>query len=147
MCIKKAKLNSSFSLRIPRFSDLQTNCTHSRAGILSSETRYASSGIIIFVRQGFSFSKLFNSSFSLLDPYSDYVRVNISLNNFSSLSFLNVYAPPIRSSSTNSRTDFFSPSIFSSSRNLFILDDFNCHHLLRVLSTIVGRKYSIGHLI
>ena len=42
--------------------------------------------------------------------------------------FLNGYAPPIRSSPTDSRT--FSPSILPSSRNLFILEDFNCHHPL-----------------
>ena len=66
----------------------------------------------------------------LLDPYSDYVGVNISLNKSSSMSFLNVYAPPIRSSPTDGRTDFFSPSILPSSRNLFILGDFNCHHPL-----------------
>ena len=46
------------------------------------------------------------------------------------MSFLNVYAPPIRSSPTNDRTDSFSPSILPSSRNLFILVDFNCHHPL-----------------
>ena len=56
--------------------------------------------------------------------------VNISLNISSSVSFLNVYAPPICSSPTDGRTDSFSPSILSSSRNLFILRDFNCHHLL-----------------
>ena len=67
----------------------------------------------------------------LLDPYSDYVGVNITLNNSSSLSFLDVYAPPpIRSSPTDGRTDSFSPSSLSSSRNLFILGDFNCHHFL-----------------
>ena len=38
--------------------------------------------------------------------------------------------PPIRSSPTDGRTDSFSPSIFPSSRNLFILGDFNCHHPL-----------------
>ena len=38
--------------------------------------------------------------------------------------------PPIRSSPTDGRTDSFSPSILSSSRNLFILGDFNCHHPL-----------------
>ena len=67
---------------------------------------------------------------SSLDPYSDYVGINISLNNSSSVSFHNVHAPPIRFSPTNGRTDSFSPSILSSSRNLFILGDFNCHHLL-----------------
>ena len=45
------------------------------------------------------------------------------------MSFLNVYAPPpIRSSSTDGRTNSFSPSILPSSRNLFILGEFNCHH-------------------
>ena len=65
---------------------------------------------------------------SLLDPYSDYVGVNISLNNSSSLSFFNVYAPHIRFSPTDGRSDSFSHSILPSSRNLFILGDFNCHH-------------------
>ena len=46
------------------------------------------------------------------------------------MSFLNVYAPPICSSPTDGRTDSFSFSILSSSRNLFILGDFNCHHPL-----------------
>ena len=46
------------------------------------------------------------------------------------LSFLNVYAPPIRSSATNGRTDSFSPSILPPSRNLFIPGNFNCHHPL-----------------
>ena len=41
-----------------------------------------------------------------------------------------MYDPPIRSSPTDGRTDSFSPSILPSSRNLFILGDFNCHHLL-----------------
>ena len=48
----------------------------------------------------------------------------------SSLSFLNVYVPAIRSSPTNSRTDSFFPSILYSSRNLFILGNVNCHHSL-----------------
>ena len=48
----------------------------------------------------------------------------------SSLSFLSVYAPAIRSSPTNSRTDSFSPSILYSSRNLFILVNVNCRHPL-----------------
>ena len=69
-------------------------------------------------------------SLSLLDLHSDHVGVNISLKNSSSLSFFIVYAPPIRSSLSDGRTDSFSPSILPSSRNLFILGDFNCHHPL-----------------
>ena len=84
---------------------------------------------------------------SLLESYSDYVGVNISLSNFPSLSFLNVYAPPICSSLTDGRNNSFFPSILYSCRNLFILGDFNCHHpsgTEKVLPTLMGRKYSIG---
>ena len=91
---------------------------------------HASSDVIIFVRQGLSFSELSTSFLSSLDPYSDYVGVNISLNNSSSLSFLNVYAPPIRSSPTDGRTDSLFSSLLNSSRNIFLLRDFNCHHPL-----------------
>ena len=83
---------------------------------------------MIFVMQGLSFSELSTSSHFLLDPYSGYVGVNISLNISSSLSFLNVYASSIRFSSTDGRTDSFSPSILFSSINLFIVRDFNCHY-------------------
>ena len=93
ICIQEYNLNSSSSFRIPGFSALRSDRTHSRSGILSSDTTHASGGVIIFVRHGLSFSELSTSSLSSFDPYSDYVGINISLNNSSSLSFLNVYAP------------------------------------------------------
>ena len=130
ICIPEPNLNSSSSFRIPGFSALRSDHTHSRSGILTPDTTHASGGVIIFVKQGLSFSELCTSFLSSLDPNSDYVGVNISLNNSSSVSFLNVYAPPIRSSPMDGRTDSFSPSILSSSRNLFSLGDFNCHHPL-----------------
>ena len=80
----------------------------------STNVTDASSGVIIFVRQGLSFSEFSTSTLSLFDLYSDCVEVNISLNDSSSLSFLNVYAPPLCSSPTNSRTNFFSSSILPS---------------------------------
>ena len=127
ICIQKSNLNSSSSFRIPGFSALRSNRTHSRSGILSSDAKHASS-VVIFIRHGLSFSELSTSSLSSLDPYSNYVGVNISFNNPSPLSFLNVHAPPFRSSLMDDRTDSFSPSILPSSRNLFILGDFNCRH-------------------
>ena len=130
ICIQESNLNSCSFFRIPGFSALRSDRTHSRSGILSPDTTHASGGVVIFVRQGLFFSELSTSSLSSLDPYSDYVGVNISLNNSSSVSFFNVYAPPIRSSPTDGRTNLFSPSILPSSRNLFILGDFNCHHPL-----------------
>ena len=63
------------------------------------------------------------------------------------MSFLNVYAPPVRSSPTDGRTDSFAPCILPSSTNFFILGDFNCHHpsgTQEMLLTPAGRKYLIG---
>ena len=91
---------------------------------------HASGGVVIFVRQSLSFSELSSSFLSSPDPYSGYVGVSISLNNSSSLSFLNVYASPIRSSPMDGRTDSFCPSFLPFSRDLFYLGDFNCHHPL-----------------
>ena len=113
-CIQESNLNLSSSLRIPGFSALRSHGTHSRSGIFSTDVTDASSQVIIFVRQGLSFSELSTSSLSSLGPYSDYVEVNISVSDSSSLSFLNVYAPPICSSPKDSRTNFFFPSIFPS---------------------------------
>ena len=107
--IQESNLNLFSSFRIPGFSALQSHGTHSRSGIFSTDVANASGGgVIIFVKQCLSFSELSTSSLSLLGPYSDYVEVHISLNDSSSLSFLNVYAPPIRSSTKDSRTNFFS---------------------------------------
>ena len=114
ICTQESNLNLSFSFRIPGFSALRFDGTHSRSGIFSTNVTDASGGVIIFVKQSLFSSELSTSSLSLLGPYSDYVEVNISLNNSSSLSFLNVYVPPIRSSTKDSRTNFFSFSILPS---------------------------------
>ena len=73
ICIQESNLNSSFSFRIPGFSVLHSDRTYSRSGILSSDTTHASGGVVIFVRQGLSFSELSTTSLSSVDPYSDYV--------------------------------------------------------------------------
>ena len=78
---------------------------------------------------------------------TNYVGVNISLNNSSSLSSLNVYASSIRSSPTDVRIDSFSPSIFFSPEiSLFwgtsiAITPFGAQE---VLPTRAGRKYSTG---
>ena len=69
ICIQESNLNSFFSFRIPRFSALRSDRTHSRSGILSSDTMH----VIIFVWQGLCFPQLTSSSLSSLHPYFDYV--------------------------------------------------------------------------
>ena len=107
-CIQESNLNLASSFRIPGFSALRSDGTHSRSGIFSTDVTDTSGGVIILVRQDLSFSELLTSSLSSLDPYYDYVEVNISLNASTSLSILNVYAPLIHSSPKNIRTNFFS---------------------------------------
>ena len=99
-------------------------------GILTSDATHASGDVVIFVRQGLSFSELSTTSLSSLDPYSDYVGVNISLNKSSSVSFLNVYAPLFAPPQRMAEPIPSLSPILPSSRNLFILGDFNCHHPL-----------------
>ena len=64
ICIQESNLNSSFL--IPGFSALRSDRTHSRSGILSSDTTHACGGVVIFVRQGLSFSELSTSSLRLI---------------------------------------------------------------------------------
>ena len=88
------------------------------------------------VASSFLWSRAYSSRSSVpplflrLTPTLNNVGISISLNDSFALSFLNVYARPICSSPTDSRTDSFSPSIYFSSRNFFILGNFNCHHPL-----------------
>ena len=93
ICTQESNLNSFSSFRIPGFSALRPDRTHSRSGILSSNTTHASGSVVIFFRQGLSFSELSTSTLSWLDPYSNYVGINISRNNSSSVSFHNMYGP------------------------------------------------------
>ena len=134
-------------LPLSGFSSLRSDRTHSRSGILSSDTTHASGGVVIFVRHGLSFSELSTSSLSSLDPYSDYVGVNISLNNSSSVSFLNVYAPLFAppqqmAEPIPSLPPFFPPpEIFSFWGTSIAINLFGTQESLL---TPAGRKYSTG---
>ena len=147
ICIQESNLNSSSSFRIPGFSALRSDRTHSWSGILYPDTTHASGGVVIFIRHGLSFSELSLSSLSSLDCYTDCVGVNISPNNSSSVSFLNVYtplfAPPQRMAEpTPSLPQFFPPSEISSFRMTLIA--VIPSGTQEVLLTPVGTKYLTG---
>ena len=80
--------------------------------LLMSQTLAAASSFLS--SRAYSSLSFLPPLFLCLGPYSNYIEVNISLNDFSALSLLNVYAPPIGSSPKDSRTNFFSLSIFLS---------------------------------
>ena len=147
ICIQESILNSSSSFRILGFSALRSDRTHSWSDILSSDVTHASGGVVIFVRQGLSFSELSTSSLSSLDPYSDYIGINISLDNSSSLSFLNVYAPlfapPRRMTEPNPfLPPFFPPPEISSFWGTSIA--ISPSGTQEILLTPTWRKYSTG---
>ena len=147
ICIQESNLNSSSSFRIPGFSPLRSDPTHSQSGIFSRDTTNASGGVVRFVRQGLSFSELSTSSLSSLDPYSDYVGVNISLNKSSSLSFLNVhsplFAPPqwMAEPTPFLPSSFLPPEISSFWETSIAITRFGTQELF---PTPTGRKYSTG---
>ena len=53
ICIQESYLNLSFSFRIPGFSTLRSNFTHSRSDIFSTDAQHANGCVIIFVRQAY----------------------------------------------------------------------------------------------
>ena len=147
ICIQKSNLNSSSSFRIPGFYALRSDRTHSRSGILSPDATHANDDVVAFVRQCLSFSELSTSSLSSLDPYSDYVGINISLNNSSSVSFLIVYAPLFAPSQRMaepipSLPQFFPPPEISSFWGTSIA--ITPSGTQEVLPIPAGRKYSTG---
>ena len=75
-----------------------------------------------------AFSPVSISSLSSQDPYSDYICVKVLFSNHFPLQFLNLYSPPIRSTSSDSRTRTVSPDILPNFPDIFILGDFNAHH-------------------
>ena len=144
ICFQKSNHKSFSSFRIPGFSAVRSDRTHSRSSIFSCNP-HASDGVIIFVRLGLFFSELSTSSLFLC--LHVHVHVNISLQNSCLLYFLNDYASPVCSSSINGKTDSFSSSIFLSCRNFLILGTSTAISLFwiqKVLRAPVERKYSIG---
>ena len=115
--------------------------------MFSRNATHTSDGIIIFVRQGLSFSQLSTSSLSSLDPYSDYVGVNISkttppLSLFLMFMLL-LFALLCRMAKlTPFLPPFFTPPEISSLWETSIA--ITLSGTQKVLLTLVGRKYLIG---
>ena len=103
---------------------------------------HVSGDVIIFVRQSLSFSELSTSSLSSLDPYSDYVGINIKPNNsplfflmftLPLFSLLRRMAEPTRFLPHAEISSFWGTSIAITPSGT-----------QKVLPILMGRKYSIG---
>ena len=147
ICIQESNFNLSSSFRIPGFSARRFDRTHSRSGIFSLDATHARGGVIISVRQDLSFSEVYTFFVSSLDPYFNYVGVNTSLNNSSSVPFFNVYVTlfallRLIAEPTPFLPPFFSlPEISSFWGTSITITPFGTP---QVLPISVVRKYSIG---
>ena len=84
-------------------------------------------GVLILVKNGLTYTSLSTQSLSSLDPSSDYLAIAVKVKGASPIHLFNVYVPPIRSSSSDSRPKS-SPFLLPSSRTTYIFGNFNSHH-------------------
>ena len=85
-------------------------------------------GVLILVKNGLSYTSLSTQSLSSVDPSSDYLAITVKIKGAAPIHLFNVYVPPIRSSSSDSRPKFFSPFLLPSFPTTYIFGDFNSHH-------------------
>ena len=85
-------------------------------------------GVLIPVKNGLTYTSLSTQSLSSLDPSSDYLAISVKVKGASPIHLFNVYVPPIRSSSSDSRPKSFSPFLLPLSPTSYIFGDFNSHH-------------------
>ena len=127
ICIQESNLNSSSSFRIPEFSALCSDCTHSRSGILSFDATHASGGVVILSGRAYPFlhflPPLCLRSIPTLIVWGSTSLLTTPPRSLFLMCTLPLFSPPQRMAEPIP----FLP-ILPSSRNLFILGDFNCHH-------------------
>ena len=125
--IQESHLSSDSTFRIPGYKTLQKNRFMTRRGTTNS-TGNLGGGVLILVKNGLSYTSLSTQSLSSLDPSSDYLAIAVKIKGAAPIHLFNVYVPPIRSSSSDSRPKSFSPFLLPSSPTTYIFGDFNSHH-------------------
>ena len=106
--IQESHLSSDSTFRIPGYKTLQKNRFMTRRGTTNS-TGNLGGGVLILVKNGLSYTSLSTQSLSSLDPSSDYLAIAVKIKGAAPIHLFNVYVPPIRSSSSDSRPKSFSP--------------------------------------
>ena len=125
--IQESHLSSDSTFRIPGYKTLQKNRSMTRRGTTNS-TENLKGGVLILVKNGLTYTSLSTQYLSSLDPSSDYLAIAVKVKGASPIHLFNVYVPPIRSSSSDSRPKSFSPFLLPSSPTTYIFGDFNSHH-------------------
>ena len=126
--IQESHFSSDSTFRIPGYKTLQKNRFMTRRGNTNSTGNLGGGGVLILVKYGLSCTSLSTQSLSSLDPSSDYLAIAVKIKGAAPIHLFNVYVPPIRSSSSDSRPKSFSPFLLPSSPTTYIFGDFNSHH-------------------
>ena len=126
--LQETHLSATKKFQIPGYYTLRTDRTFGRQGPVSSGTHNTGGSVLTLIHSDLAFSPVSVSFLSSQDPYSDNICVKVLFSNHSSLQFLNLYSPPIRSTPSDSRTRTFYPKFLPNSPDTFILGDFNAHH-------------------
>ena len=121
--VQESHLSSDSTFRIPGYKTLPKNHSMTRRGTTIS-TGNLGGGVLILVRNGLTYSSLPTQSLYSLD-----LAITVKTKGASPIHFFNVYVPPIRSSSSDSRLKSFSPFLLPSCPTTYIFGDFNSHHL------------------
>ena len=86
-------------------------------------------GVLILVKNVLTYTSLSTKSLSSLHPSSDYLAIAVKVKGASPIHLFNVYVPPIRSSSSDSRPKSFTPFLLLSfPTTTYIFGVFNSHH-------------------
>ena len=125
--IQESHLSSDSTFRIPGYKTLQKNRFMTKRGTTNS-TGSLGGGILILVKSGLTCTLLSTQPLSSLDSSSDYLAIAVKVKGASPIHLFNVYVPPIRSPSSDSRPKSFSPFLLPSFPTTYIFGDFNSHH-------------------
>ena len=85
-------------------------------------------GVFILVKNGLTYTSLSAQSLSSLDPSSDYLAITVKIKGASPIHLFNVYVPPIRSSSSDSRPKVLLTLSLTIIHYYLFFGDFNGHH-------------------
>ena len=119
--IQETKLQPTITFRVPGYKCYRVD----RASASSTSPR--GGGVLTLVRNGLAHSTWPLPDLTSSDPTCDFLGIHVHLRS-ATYSFLNCYIPPIRASSSDTRTRSFSPSLLPTSPTTFIFGDLNCHH-------------------
>ena len=102
--VQESHLSSDSTFRIPGYKTLQKEPLYDK-----KRNTISTENLVILVKNGLTYTSLSTQSLSSLDPSSNCLAITVKIKGASPIDLFNVYVPPIRTSSSDSRPKSFSP--------------------------------------